>query len=138
MFCNRRIMICASVLGIALSLTGCKKVITSTVYLNNATTNVTILSVAATAGPVTYVYNGNLLPLGGTAGPTKVQSLSHKGDQFPITGTITASVGGVTTVFPIPTIINNFHIGRTNTITITGTYITGAPGEIMAVNVDTP
>lgn len=138
MFRSRRMMMCASVMAIALSFTGCKKVITSRVVLSNQTTNVTILSVVATAGPVVYVYNGNLLPLGGTVGPVSVSSLSDPGDRFPIKGTIVASVGGVVKVFPIPTIINNFQIGRTNTITLTGTYVTGASGEIVGVCVDTP
>ncbi len=134
---NRRAMICASIACIALSLSGCKKVITTTIFLNNATTNVTILAVNATAGPVGFHYNGSLPP-GGSVGPVARKSVSNPGDHFPITGTAVVSVGGVTKTIAIPPIANNLQIGRTNTITISGTYVTGAPGEIVAVNVDTP
>lgn len=137
MFGNRRAMICASFLAIALCTTGCKKAITSTIFVENATTNVTILSINAEAGNVRFVYTGNLLP-GSGVGPIRRKTVANRGDHAPITGTVVASVLGVRREFPIPPIANDFRVGRTNTITFTGTYLIGAPGEIVAVNVDTP
>lgn len=137
MIYSRRVMIFASVACMALSLSGCKKNLTSRTSLFNNTTNVVIVSINAKAGPAKFIYGppSPAIGIGTTVGPVSQITRSNTGDQHAITGTAVISVGGGPNLsVTLPAVTGNYQIGKTNAITVTGTALPDGSG-LTIVNV---
>ena len=135
MIYSRRVMIFASVACMALSLSGCKKNLKSQTSLTNATTNVVIVSINAQAGPAKFIYGppSAAIGLATTVGPVSQTTLSNKGDQYAITGTAVIIVGaGLPISVTLPAVTGNYQIGKSNTITVSGTAAIDGSGLTIA------